>query len=569
VVDTRASARPDRATRGPTDARPWASPDGRLVAQTLSYAATGRRTDGRGPRRLGPAALLTILVAVCLVAGCSAPAIGAESDRPVRILSGGAATLDPAAAGDAGSANVIGQLYETLTSFDTTLTLRPALAETWDIQDGGRRIVFRLRDGLTFSDGTPLTSDDVVRSWMRVIDPADPSPLVSLMSDVEGAMAYARGQSSDPSSVGLHADGQEVTVDLNRPAADFVTVVASPTFSVVPPGMDDDPDVTAPGSFVSSGGYTLASTDPGTTTLAANPHYWAGEPPIKEVQLVQDIEGRSPIEDYEAGRLDYLPLGDFDASWIAYDRDLGPDLREVPALAVQYYGFDTTRPPFDDVKVRQAFGAAVDWRRIAALGTASPEDVATSMVPPGMPGRSDRDYLPVHDPDKARQLLSEAGFPGGQGFPEVTMLTGGGLFDEALVTELERELGIDIKSETMGNGYFDRLNNDPPQIWSLSWIADYPGPNDFLGVLLGSDASNNYGRWSSPEFDAAIADAGAATDPDDIRAAFDRAEEIVQRDVPVVPVSYGTGWALSRPELLGADQNGLGAVRMAGLAWDD
>jgi ABC-type oligopeptide transport system substrate-binding subunit len=377
------------------------------------------------------------------------PAIGAESDRPVRILSGGAATLDPAAAGDAGSANVIGQLYETLTSFDTTLTLRPALAESWDIQDGGRRIVFKLRDGLTFSDGTPLTGDDVVRSWMRIIDPADASPLVSLMSDVEGAMAYARGQSSDPSSVGLHADGQEVTVDLNRPAADFVTVVASPTFSIVPPGMDDDPDVTRPGRSCRAAATPSRPTDPRTTTLAANPHYWAGEPPIKEVQLVQDIEGRSPIEDYEAGRLDYLPLGDFDASWIAYDRDLGPDLREVPALAVQYYGFDTTRPPFDDVKVRQAFGAAVDWRRIAALGTASPEDVATSMVPPGMPGRSDRDFLPVHDPEKARRSC-RGWLSRRQGFPEVTMLTGGGLFDEALVTELERELGIDIKSETMG-----------------------------------------------------------------------------------------------------------------------
>jgi oligopeptide transport system substrate-binding protein len=121
----------------------------------------------------------------------------------------------------------------------------------------------------------------------------------------------------------------------------------------------------------------------------------------------------------------------------------------------------------------------------------------------------------------------------------------------------------------MGDGYFQRLNTDPPQIWSLSWIADYPGPNDFLGVLLGSDASNNYGRWSSAEFDAAIADAGAATDPADIRAAYDRAEQVVQRDVPVVPVTYGTGWALSRPDLLGADQNGLGSIRMAGLAWDD
>ena len=482
---------------------------------------------------------------------------------------GPAGTLDPAATGDAGSANVIAQLYETVTSFDTTLTLRPALAESWDIQDGGRRIVFKLREGLTFSDGTPLTGDDVVRSWMRLIDPAAPSPLVSLMSDVEGAMAYARGQNSDPGSVGLHADGQEVTVDLNRPAADFVTVVASPTFSIVPPGIDGDAAAVAPGSFVSSGGYTVASATPDATTLAANPRYWAGEPPTKEIVLVHGLGGQSPIEAYEAGDLDYLPLGDFDASWIAYDRTLGPDLREVPALAVQYYGFDATRPPFDDVKVRQAFGAAVDWRRIAALGTTSPEDVATSMAPPGIPGRSDRDFLPAHDPDAARRLLAEAGYPNGEGFPEVTMLTGGGLFDEALVTELERELGVDITYEQMGAGYFDRLTDDPPHIWSLSWIADYPGPNDFLGVLLGTDASNNYGRWSSPEFDQAIADAGAATDPEEIRAAYDRAEEVVQRDVPVVPVSYGTGWALSREGLLGADQNGLGAIRMSGLAWAD
>ena len=482
---------------------------------------------------------------------------------------GAPGTLDPAATGDAGSANVIAQLFETLTSYDSTLTLRPALAESWEIQDGGRRIVFTLRDDLTFSDGTPLTGDDVVRSWMRLIDPESPSPLVALMADVEGALEFARGETSDPSTVGLHADGQRVTVDLNRPAADFVTVVASPTFSIVPPGTGEDEDLIAPGSFVGSGGYTISKAEPDRTTLTANPHYWAGEPPTKEVVLVHGVDARSPIEAFEAGDLDYVPISDFDASWIAYDRDLGPTLREVPALALQYYGFDTTRPPFDDVRVRQAFGQAVDWRRIAALGTSSPEDVANSMVPPGIPGRSDSDFLPTHDPEAARRLLAEAGYPNGAGFPEVTMLTGGGLFDEALVSEIKRELGFDITYETMGAGYFDRLTNDPPNIWSLSWIADYPGPNDFLGVLLGSRSSNNYGGWNSPEFDEAIADAGAATEATDIRAAYDRAEGVVQRDVPVVPVSYGTGWALAREGLLGADQNGLGAIRMAGLAWDD
>src|SRR4029079_12861995 len=107
-----------------------------------------------------------------------------------------------------------------------------------------------------------LRGGEYSRVCMRRIDPAAPVALVWLMADVEGAMAYARGESSDPETVGLHADGQEVTVDLNRPAADFVTVVASPTFSIVPKGVDDDPQANAPGSFVASGGYTIESATP-------------------------------------------------------------------------------------------------------------------------------------------------------------------------------------------------------------------------------------------------------------------------------------------------------------------
>ncbi len=148
-------------------------------------------------------------------------------------------------------------------------------------------------------------------------------------------------------------------------------------------------------------------------------------------------------------------------------------------------------------------------------------------------------------------------------------MTGGSGYDQAIVTELERELGIDVAPENLDfDAYFDRLDVDPPAMWSLSWIADYPGRNDFLGVLLGSTSSNNYGRWSSPEFDAAIAAAAESTDEAARTAAYDRAEDIVKRDVPVVPLSYGTGWALSRDGLLGAGENGLGVLRFAGLAWD-
>ena len=512
-----------------------------------------------------------LLVSLSLTA-CTGPA--ADSTRTARILTGAPTTLDPATQGDAGSAQVTAQLFESLTTFDADRQVRPALAESWRIEDGGRRIVFHLRPGLEFSDGTPLRPSDVVRSWLRIIDPAAPSPLTSLMLGVDGALEYVTGQSRDPAAVGLHADDAtgDVTVDLSRPGAEFVDVVASPTFGIVPPGVGQDPAALRAGDrFVGSGGYVLADENAMSLILKANPNYWAGQPAIETIELVGDIGGRSPVEVFEAGDLDYTSIGGFDASWVAYDKALGPQLLEVPSLSVEYYGFDVRQPPFDDIRVRQAFGMAIDWRRIAELGsTDGAASVATSMVPPGIPGRSDTDFLPVHDPDAARALLAEAGYPGGAGFPRVTLMTGGGAADEAILSELKDELGIDLTYETMGfDTYFDRLDHDPPAMWSLSWVADYPGRNDFLGILLGSGSSNNYGRYDSPAFDAAIDAAGAATDEAQATAAYDEAETIIKNDVPVVPLTYGTGWALSRTGLLGAGQNGLGILRMAGLAWDD
>jgi oligopeptide transport system substrate-binding protein len=516
--------------------------------------------------------LVAVLVLVAATAACAPSPTGA-SDRVARILTGAPSSLDPAVQGDAGSAAISAQLFEPLTTFDSDLHLQPALAESWQFALGGRQLTFRLRSGLVFSDGSPLRPSDVVRSWLRLIDPRSPSPLASLALDIAGADAYLRGQSADPGSVGLHADdgAGTLTVDLVRPASDFPTIVSGPTFAVVPPGLDSDPAALQPGrAFVGSGGYVLSGTTDNGLTLTANPHYWAGPPAIGTIELVGDLGGRSEVDAFQANELDYAPLNGADASWIAYDRTLGPQLREVASLSTEYYGFDTSRAPFDDVRVRRAIGMAVDWRRLATLaGSGGTLQVANSMVPPGIPARSDTDFVPVYDPAAARKLLADAGYPGGAGFPATTLLTGGGPFDQAIVDDVRRVLGITLSFESMGDGYFDRLATAPPQMWALGWVADYPGRNDFLGVLLGTGASANYGRWTSTEFDAAIAQAGSATDPAAISAAYDRAETIVRDDVPVIPVAYGPGWALSRTGLLGASQNGLGIVRMAGLAWAD
>jgi ABC-type transport system substrate-binding protein len=523
-------------------------------------------------RAIARAVAVIIAIALAVPVGListvrqGSPASRGASDE-VRILTGAPTTLDPAAQGDSGSAAVSAQLFETVTAVDQALALQPALASSWDTSDEGRRIVFHLRDGLTFSDGSPLRGEDVVQSWLRLIDPSAPSPLASLMLDVKGAREYLAG-SGGADTVGLRADGNDVEVDLIRPASDFPTIVAGPSFGVLPRRLREGAGTIGPDNFVGSGGYVLSALNDTELTLTANDRYWAGRPEVRTVHLLADIGGRSPVAAFEDDDVDYTTIAEFDASWIRYDKDLGPQLRRVPSLSLEYIGFDTTRPPFDDVRVRQAFGKAVDWRRIVELGGLGSATPATSMVPPGIPGRSDKDFQPTHDPDAARALLAEAGYPGGQGFPQVTFVDPAGAFTDAIATELERELGIRVGAETMDfTPYFSRLGAEPPQMWTLDWVADYPGQNDFLGVLLGSGRSTNYGRWSSDEFDAAITEAGETTDPAAASAAFDRALAVVQRDVPVIPVSYADGWALSREGLLGAGQSGLGILRMAGFAW--
>ena len=521
---------------------------------------------GRRRRPLGWAAIAIAALVVSTAGshGLGSPATAAPR-TDVIIAQGAPTTFDPALQSDIGSAAFSAQVFESLTTFDIGLNLRPALAASWDVSDSGRQVIFHLRPGLTFSDGKAITGADVVGSWLRVIDPGRPSQLASLLMDVHGAADFVKGKAV-ATAVGLRAEGLNVTVDLDRPGADFPAIVASPTFGIVPSQIWQnhvDPDSTA---VPSSGAYVVSKQTAAEITLGANSHYWAGPPTVTTIHLLSDIGGRSPVAAFQAGDVDYTGISSADAAWIRYDKDLGPQLRVVPSLSLAYLGFRADRRPFDDVRVRQAFAAAVDWTRVTTLASIGDEVAADSMVPPGIAGGGDQSWLPAHDPAHARELLADAGFPGGAGFPSIIFAAGGISQAAGIAEDLRRELGITIRIEELSD-QFNRLNTDPPAMWTLGWVADYPGANDFLGVLLGTGSSNNYGRWSSAPFDAAINDALATRDPHAAQTIFARALAIVRDDAPVVPLTYSDGWALSRTGLLGAGQNGLGIMRMAGLAW--
>ena len=528
-------------------------------------------------RRVGVAVVAALVVSVVASAASLGMSGSSSSPQPVdRTASSGALTIlgpsassfDPAVQSDAGSAQIVSQLFESLTAVDAAGRVQPALADTWRIENEGRRVVFHLRGGLKFSNGDELLAEHVVFSWMRVLDPARPSQLASLLDSVVGARAYREG-TGQKAAVGLKALGtSEVQVDLASPASDFPAIASGPTMAVVPPDIDSRPAVLRPGSFVGSGAYTLSAETDSETTLAANGLYWAGSPAIKTIHVLSSIGGKSPVEEFENGNLDYTPVSVWDAMWIAYDKQLGPSLRVDSSPSVSYYGFDTTKPPFDNVHVRRAFRLGIDWRRMVGLLGNPLQMPATSMVPPGLPGRSDLDFGPQFDLAQAKTELAAAGYPDGAGFPKITLVTAGAELDSGIIRQLHDNLGINISYQMLaGDTYYDALFSDPPAMWYMGWVADYPGANDFLGILLGSGVPYNIGRWNNAQFGTAIEEALAAADPAAASKAFDRAQAIVRDEVPVIPVDYGTGYALAAPGLLGAIPNAQGLIRYAGVAW--
>jgi oligopeptide transport system substrate-binding protein len=527
----------------------------------------------QGRSRLGRSRRVLIVLAAAGLASILAigsswhPSAAVAARNNVNIYVGGqAASLDPAIQSDAGSAQIVSQLFESLTAVDSSERVQPALAGSWQTQSDGKRVVFHLRPGLQFSDGSVLNAAAVVSSWMRVLDPAHPSQLASLLDAVTGARAYREG-TGQASAVGIHAAGDsEVDVDLSSPADDFPAIASSPTLAIVPPSIDTKPSVLLPGSFVGSGGYVLTSMSQTQMTLTANSHYWAGKPAISTVHVITDLGTANQIDEFEAGRLDYTPIYQQDGTWIGYDKTLGPSLRLEPSPSIEYY--NTSKAPFSDVHVRRAFEYGINWRRIVALQSNPLLVSATGMVPAGVPGHSTTDFGPVFDLAKAKAELAAAGYPNGKGFPKITLVTIGQSLDGPIVHQLHDNLGIDISYRAVDwTTYNDSLNTDPPAFWWMDWVADYPGANDFLGLLLGSGQPNNYSHWANPTFDAAISTALSASSAAATQQAFDQAQSIVLDQAPVIPVDYGAGYALAATGLLGAIPNSSGLLRYAGLAW--
>ncbi|MBZ0251738.1 MAG: peptide ABC transporter substrate-binding protein, partial [Candidatus Methylomirabilis sp.] len=353
---------------------------------------------------------------------CPAPARPPEPGALRLNLGTEPATLDWMLANDSVSFDVVGNLMDGLTRLGEDGRIEPALAERWTPSEDGLRLTFHLREGVRWTDGRPLSASDFVYAWRRLLAPATGAVYAYILHPIRGARAFNEGLESDPETVGVRApDARTLEVEFERPASyfpgvtTFMAAFPAPRWAIETHG----DGWTEPGAIVTLGPFALAAwRHDDEIDLRANPAYWGGAPPLRRVEMAMVEEASTALALFETGRLDFVDYRSLPVAllprYIA-----GPGHLASPQLRTNYIGFNVTRPPFDDRRVRAAFAMALR-RAVIPRVLRGGETPLRSLLPPGLLGHDPEIGLP-EDAGRARALLAEAGYPGGEGFPPATL----------------------------------------------------------------------------------------------------------------------------------------------------
>ena len=505
-------------------------------------------------RRLLAVFFFTAILLVLCLAGCARR----EPPADLVIINGNEPeSLDPAIITGQPEMRVAQALFEGLTRVDPqTGGAIPGLAERWEISPDGTAYTFHLRTNLTWSTGETITADDVVYSWLRAMDPLTASDYAGEFYFVKNGENFNTGKIKDTAQVGVHAmDQLTVRVELNQPTTFFLDLCAMPVMSVVPRRCIEkfgDAWIKASPMPV-SGPYALSYWRLNDKVrLHKNPRYWdAANTQVETIDLLPVGSPNVALNLYSRGQAD-----------IVWDKELvptelmdvllpRPDFHTFNFLATYFFRFNLTRKPFDDPRVRRALALAVDKNRIVSRITRSGEKPAAGLVPPGT-----ANYPPLPEqlgfnPEQARKLLAEAGYPGGQGFPHFqytfdAAAGGAAKLHAKVAVELQQmwhaELGIEMELRQLEwKVYLNAQSQLDYDVSRSSWIGDYNDANTFLDMFM-SDNGNNRTGWKSPRFDALLREANQQTDVTARAKLLQQAETLlVGETAAIVPLFYYVG----------------------------
>jgi len=459
-------------------------------------------------------------------------------------------TLDPALITGQPEGRIANALFEGLMRFNEKGEPVPGVAERWEISEDGRVYTFYLRKNARWSNGAPVTAHDFARSWERAMNPATGSAYVSQYFFIENAEEYAEGRLNDFSKVGVRVvDPYTLQVTLKHPTAFFLDLCAFITLAPVPVDVIQKygDNWTKPGNMVCNGAYTLTTWRLNDhIRLTKNPHYWNRDSvALKTVDALPTSSANTAFNFYDTGLADLLMDKGLIPTQLLEELKKRPDFHSAPFLGTYFLRFNCTRPPFNDPRVRQAFALVINKPLLVEKITRAGEKPARSLVPPGTGGYTPPEG-PLLEPEKARALLAEAGYPGGKGFPPVRYLYSAGQINEAIAVEiqamLQRELGVRVElTRQEWKVYLNSMNNLDFDLCRASWIGDYNDPYTFLSIFTTNDGNNRTG-WSNAEYDALIEAAAREPDQEKRFALFRKAETILySKDVPIVPLYFYEG----------------------------
>lgn len=465
-------------------------------------------------------------------------------------------TLDPGRMSGAPEGRIAFNIFEGLMApgpttedlDDPTDVVVPGVAKSYDVSDDGRVYTFHLREDARWSNGEPVTARDFERSWKRVLTPDFPGDYVKLLYVLDKGEEYSQGEIDDWSKVGVNSiDDRTLEVTLKQPTPYFPEMVAFYTFYPVPVDLVEEHGTrwTRPENIVSNGAYNLTEYRPQRDmTLKKNDHYWDADSVVIDEARARIIEDTNAVVNaYRTGTLHYsgasLPVAQI-AALMTH-----PDYYSEPMLGTYYLRFNVSDEtnPLSDPTVRRALGMAIDRRSLVEETMNNLYDVAHGYVPPMAIWESTAD-APEYDPSRAQELLAEAGFPDGEGFPEFEYLYNTDenhkLIAEAIQAMWERHLGIEV---TLVNKewrtYLQDVSTLHYEIARAGWIGDYNDPTTFLHKWETGDGNNNTG-WSDKEYDALLDKARVESDPDRRLRHLQEAEEILMERGPIIPIYYYT-----------------------------
>jgi len=525
-----------------------------------------------------PRRLLFLLAGILAVAGCSRSSTAVDDGNRRQVLHIGnkdePADLDPQANEAASTSRILHTLFEGLVEYsEDGQDLVPGAAASWTVSADGRTYTFRLRDHLRWSNGAPLTADDFRDSFRRIVDPELGCENAGYAFPITGARDFLDGRSKDPATIGIRSDGPQVLViTLDHPAPYILKVLASdPFYPVYMPSLDASGGRhqragpwALPGALVSNGPFILAAWKPNVLVrVAHNPNFWdADRVRLKEVVFHPTDDEAGEERDFRAGQLHVtyrLP----ETKVAIYEAGHPGELRLIPIRRTNFVTFNATQPPFSDPRVRRAFSLAIDREKLvhAALGKLGTP--AHAWVRPGTGGFYPTQRFP-YDPAEAAQLVAEAGFPKGTGFPATELTLNGNTGVTLSVAEILQQmwaqnLGIQVTLRPLEFKVYLSVDREKQYQVVLEGFSYYPDPHDLLELGVGGDPNNDAGA-ADPAYDAAFYATDGIRDPGRRLQAFDAVEAINGEQVFYAPLYYSNQGILVSPSVRGWPDRGSGAI---------